>query len=264
MNLEERRKAALDADMCFSESALKREYRMQLPPDAEPVKFFKNRWGEEFAVYKISDCIPMPDFDRKMSNWGRAAKKANEWLAADPLFMSIAATGHDSNDQVIEIAVINCSGREVFRTRLRPSVDINPKMQKAHEISRGMLATSPTWASISGRLRQIIEGHQVIIFNAGVKSRLLQQTASAFGEEFKNWKFEELCAMCLSAQAFGATNRDGGISLRTAVRVSKVPWRGEHSASGDALATLEIIKAIAALDGRRWANHFPPPTDGVG
>ncbi|WP_050928087.1 hypothetical protein [Vibrio anguillarum] len=57
--LEATRAEAIKKDLCFSKGRLRDEFRMKPKPDAEPVTFYKNGYGGEFGVYKISDCVPM-------------------------------------------------------------------------------------------------------------------------------------------------------------------------------------------------------------
>ena len=57
--LEAARAEAIKKDQCFSKGRLRDEFRMKPKPGAEPVAFYKNGYGGEFGVYKITDCLPM-------------------------------------------------------------------------------------------------------------------------------------------------------------------------------------------------------------
>lgn len=57
--LKAARAEAIEKNQCFSKGRLRDEFRMKPKPDAEPVAFYKNGYGGEFGVYKISDCVPM-------------------------------------------------------------------------------------------------------------------------------------------------------------------------------------------------------------
>lgn len=262
------RQAAIEADKCFSETTLRRDYRMKLNDDAAPVTFYKNRFGSEFPVYRIADCTPMHDkpprtkaqieageklarFARANSRIGRAAALAHQWLNQEnALILDTETTGLESDDQVIEIAVIDKNGNVLFESRLKPSVEINPEAQAIHGISAEHLAIAPTWPDIAAHLKALIENRTVIAFNADFDSRLLQQTANAFGDDYWSWPVVESCAMSIAAQAFRqwSPRGSGRISLSSAVRDAGIAWQGQaHSALGDALTTLELVKAIAEL-----------------
>ena len=114
-----------------------------------------------------------------------------------------------------------------------------------HGISAEDLTGKPTWPEVAPLLRQVLEGHQVVAFNADFDSRLLQQTAEAFGDDYWSWHVQEHCAMVLAAQAFGAKNRHGSISLAVAASEAGVDQEGAHSAKGDALTALRVVQAIA-------------------
>lgn len=265
ITLEERRKEAIEADKCFSKSTLKDEYRMKPSPTAQPAKYFKNGYGSEFGVYRIADCVPMREKrpatekqilagkqlaarSRMNSKKGQAVARAQAWLDADVLFIDTETTGLEYNDQVIELAVVDSSGQVLLDTRLKPTVAINPEALDVHEINAEALTNAPTWPDIAPRLRQLLEGRQVVAFNNDFDSRLLQQTALAFDDDYWSWRVKEHCAMDLAVQAFGVTNRYGSISLANSVHAAGIDWQGKaHSAAGDALTTLALVKAIADI-----------------
>lgn len=265
ITLEYKRKAAVEADKCFSKTTLRDEYRMKPAPNIEPIKFFKDGFGGHYGIYRIADCVPMrpkrPVTEKQIeagkkltalsklnSKKGKAAITAKAWIAADALFIDTETTGVDGSDEVIELAVVDVSGQVLLNTRLRPTVSINPEAQRVHWIAANELVDAPTWPDIAPRLRLLLEGRQVVAFNHGFDSRLLQQTAKAYEDDYWSWKVAEHCAMAAAVQAFGATSRYGSISLENAVDAAGVARQGEaHSAVGDALTMLALVKAIAAL-----------------
>ena len=264
MNLEELRKQAIDEGRCFSKSTLKDDFRMKPSPTAQPVKYFKNGFGGEFGVYRINDCVPMRpkkqatqkqvDAGKRLgaraklgSKKAKAAIIAKAWIEADVLLIDTETTGVESHDQVIQIAVVDVHGQVLLDTRLQTTVPINPEALAIHKISAEALVDAPTWPEVAPTLRKLLEGRKVVAFNSGFDSRLLQQTAKAHDDDYWSWKVDDdHCAMALAAKAFGATNRYGSISLSAAVAEAGIEWQGQaHSALGDALTTLALVKAIA-------------------
>ena len=59
--LEQRRSDAAGQDKCYSKARLRDEFRMKPRPDAVPVKHYKNEFGKQFGIYRISDCIPIQE-----------------------------------------------------------------------------------------------------------------------------------------------------------------------------------------------------------
>lgn len=108
------------------------------------------------------------------------------------------------------------------------------------------LQSAPEFPAIYEKLKQILTDKPVVIFNANFDVRLIEQTAKAFEldtEWLKNIK--TICAMYLSADAFGATNRYGTISLSNAVHNAGKSFSGAaHGAKVDVLATIDVIESI--------------------
>jgi len=253
----------IQPDQCFSVSRLQAEFRMKPGPDAVPVKYYKNTYGMQYPVYRYSDCVPMRPkreatekqveagkqlaaASRLNSKRGRAATEAKAWLDANAVFIDTETTGLEGDDQVIEIAVIDAHGHVLLDTRLRPSVLINPEAQGVHGISIEALSGEPSWTEIAPFLRLVLEGRQVVAFNSDFDSRLLQQTAEAYGDDYWSWDVKEHCAMALAAKALGAKNRHGSISLAAAAGEAGVVQVDAHNARGDALTALRVVRAIAA------------------
>ena len=59
--LEQRRSDAAGQDKCYSKARLRDEFRMKPRPGAVPVKHYKNEFGKQFGIYRISDCIPIQE-----------------------------------------------------------------------------------------------------------------------------------------------------------------------------------------------------------
>lgn len=174
-----------------------------------------------------------------------AAELAQSWLSADTIILDTETTGLSKTDQVIEIAAVNGLGAVLLDCRIKPTVEINPHAQAVHGISAASLANAPEWSAIHARFTSLIQGKTLIAFNAKFDLAMLQQSAYAHRRSITFGKTG--CAMELAVARFGSTNRYGSISLANATHAAGVTFQGEaHSALGDALTTLALIKAIAA------------------
>lgn len=266
--LEAARAEAIEKNQCFSKGRLRDEFRMKPKPDAEPVAFYKNGYGGEFGVYKISDCVPMkarsakPPSEKQIrarailaikaklkSNEAIASCRAVHWLSENPLFLDTETTGLGDKAQILELAISDAQGTILFETRLRPTVPIDPEAESVHGITAESLANSPTWPEVSAQVRKILCGRSLVIFNSDFDTRMFRQTAAAFGEPVE-WvsELKTYCAMYLAADVFGPTNRHGSISLANAVYSAGVTWQGTaHGAVADTLTTVELVKAIAGI-----------------
>ena len=263
--LDTLRAAAIEQDRCFSKGRLRDEFRMKPKFGVEPVTYYKNGYGGKFGVYRITDCIPLREVktDRSEkqkkaakrlgisskleSRLAQAGKCAANWLDQDCYVLDTETTGLGNNDQIIEIAVCDASGRVCYEQRISPSVPINPKAEEVHGISLDDLAECPQWPEIVDSLQTLLTGQTVVIYNSDFDLGMLRSTSQAF-ETDDAWlnTLSIRCAMELSVQAFGATNRYGTISLANAAEAAGVSWPGEaHSAKVDALVTLGILRSLS-------------------
>lgn len=265
--LQKARDEAIAADRCFTKGRLRDEFRMKPKPDAIPIKHYKNDYGREFGVYRIADCVPIRTIQQReptekqkraraimslkaklRSNEALAGEIACAWLAEDPLFLDTETTGLGYNAQIIELALADAAGHVHFETKMKPTIPIEPDASAIHGIDEAALTSAPAWPEVAHRVKELVAGRIVVIFNAEFDSRMVYQTCTAFGESTDWWKaVETRCAMYLAAKAFGPTNRYGTISLSTATSIAGVTWTGAaHSATADTLATVDLVNSIAS------------------
>lgn len=263
--LEILRATAIEQDRCFSKGRLRDEFRMKPKPGAEPVTYYKNGYGGKFGVYRIADCVPMRTIktgrsekqkkaakrlgimSKLESRLAQAGKRSSDWLSQGCYVLDTETTGLGSDDQIIEIAVCDASGKVCYEQRISPSVPINPLAEEIHGISLDDLAECPKWPEIVNDLQTLLTGQTVVIYNSDFDLGMLRSTSQAFKAD-DTWlnTLNIKCAMELSVQAFGATNRYGTISLANAADAAGVSWPGEaHSAKVDALVTLGVLRALS-------------------
>jgi DNA polymerase-3 subunit epsilon len=264
--LIEARKAAIEANQCFSKGRLRDEFKMKPKPDAQPVKFYKNVYGRRFGVYRIADCVPSRQGQMRepslaqvaaakrlgimaklRSSLAVAGAKACAWLDAGALFLDTETTGLGHQAQIVEIAICDASGAVLLESRVKPTVPIEEGAAAVHGIEAAALADAPRWGDISHRVKAILAGRELATFNAEFDRRIIRQTSAAFGECCAWLDTVTIrCAMHLAAEAYGATNRYGTISLAEATLKAGVTWTGAaHGAAADARATVDLVTAIA-------------------
>lgn len=265
--LEAERAAAIAADKCFTKGRLRSEYRMKPAPDASPVAYYRGAYGSKFGVYRIAECVPLrarPQKGQVSAKQQRAAKilsvkarmrsKAAQvsavalgWISGDGRVVDTETTGLGDDAQIIELAIGDTHGNILFKSRLRPTVSIEPEASGINGILDEHLLGAPSWPEIASEVTALLEGRSVVIFHAEYDRRLLRQTAAAFGMP-DPWPESSTsrCAMHLSVSAFGATNKYGTISLAKAAAAAGVTWKGPaHSAAADVLATVDLVRSIA-------------------
>ena len=163
------------------------------------------------------------------------------------VFLDTETTGLDDNAQVVEIAVVDEDGNVLFESYCRPTVPVDPGAQAVHGIGSEELAGAPAWPEIFAQVRAVLEGNEVVIFNAEFDTRILAQTAAAHGDP-ADWvgDLNTHCAMYRAADVYGATNRYGTISLVNAAYRAGIQFQGRaHSAAGDAATTAALWRKMA-------------------
>lgn len=263
--LEEKRTTAIQKDFCFTKTRIREEYKMKPAPGAGPVKTFKNDYGGISYLYRVKDCVPIKTVQknspsekqiasRKITSLqnrlrGRLAqtgKLIDTWIHADHLYLDTETTGLNSKDQIIELAIIDRHLDKVLDTRLKPTVPISPEAEQVHGISDRDLTNQASFPAIYEDLKTILLSQPVIIFNKNFDLRMIRQTAKAFDLD-PGWidDIHAICAMDLSVQAFGSTNRHGTISLSDALACANRSFcGGAHSARIDAIATADVMNGI--------------------
>ena len=159
-----------------------------------------------------------------------------DWLVLDTETTSL--TG-----EVIELAIVDHSGTVVFDQLIRPAYHrIIEAAQQKHGISMLMVAGHPYFKQVWPIIATIIDGKQLIAYNDEFDRGRLQESARVNGLSFPTYKW--FCMMRAYAEHVGGP---GGswIKLETACRLEQVQLTNAHRARGDALATYQLIRALA-------------------
>lgn len=171
----------------------------------------------------------------------RSIQWARDLLAAGNfVILDTETTGLDSWDEIIQIAVIDPDGNPLLNELVNPIAKISPGAEAVHHISKAMLEGKPAITEISDRLVAAVEGKKIVAYNVQFDWRLLRQSFRAHAMDTHNalatsWD----CAMEVYARYYGEWN-----SYRGSFRWQRLEG-GNHTALGDCLATLALIKRMA-------------------
>ncbi|ENL4046415.1 3'-5' exonuclease [Serratia marcescens] len=184
-------------------------------------------------------------------------QQAQQCLNRNCLVLDTETTGLDDKAEIIEIAVIDATGKTLLNTLVRPSKPIPAEATAIHGITDEMVKDAPAWPEVSPQLCSLISGKTIAIYNAEYDLRLLEQTD-------RIWKVtpkisvtpQIVCAMHEYAEFYGQKSDRGGYKwqkLTAAAEQQGVIIEGTpHRALSDCLTTLGIIKAMAG-SGSRYA-----------
>lgn len=167
---------------------------------------------------------------------------------ADPNAVILDTETTDLYGYVMQIAVIDMAGTVLLDTLVNPQATIEPGAFAVHQISAEMAAGAPTFAQILPKLQTALFFKKVWIYNAAFDTAILDNEYSRIGRSpnasVRRWlsvrKWE--CAMELYAEWVGDWSEYHGN-----YRWQPLPG-GDHSAVGDARATLAILKRMAGAE----------------
>lgn len=188
-----------------------------------------------------------------MKNEGTIAAErwAKEIFKEDFLILDTETTGLGKKEEICQIAICDKYGRALMNTLVRPTIPISYYAQKIHGISDKMVANAPRFSQIHPQLIKTVSGKNVVIYNAPFDRRLIRQCCDLHQLAYPRCK-EIHCAMKWNSQWY-AWETKGGKNRK------KPLMGGDHSAMGDCLAVLKLIKQIAGVYKMEGTNvvKFP-------
>lgn len=173
---------------------------------------------------------------------GQISAWATEILNSDAVILDTETTGGAKTDQIIQLSIVDMSGKALFDSLLRPTCEINPMASQVHHLTKNHLRNAPSFSDVHEVVKSVLNGRTVIAYNYSFDKRMLKQTVEAFKFD-SSWveKLNWQCAMRAHAEHLGVKN------------APKLEG-GDHSALGDCLATLKLLKSISGVDTRKEAD----------
>ncbi|MCU0463228.1 MAG: 3'-5' exonuclease [Anaerolineae bacterium] len=164
-------------------------------------------------------------------------------------------TGIGQDAEIVQIAVIDSSGQTLLDTLVRPVRTIPADASRIHGITDAMVADAPTFPALMPKLIELLTGQDIIVYNATFDRRMFHTSAEACGLPKTEWKTLARwhCAMEFYAELWGEWN-EWHQSYRWQKLTAAIYQQGieidvrAHSALGDCLMTLALIKKLAADD----------------
>lgn len=194
-------------------------------------------------IESSKDSTPMtPHYQFNPMQW---AKKITTFESNKFVILDCETTGLGESDEIIQLAIINMQGEVLFDSLIKPSPRkrISPDATKIHGISRETLKDSPSFGDILGNVQTILNGKNIITYNASYDRRLFLQTVKKYphsSQEIEKIAAKFVCAMKQYSEYIGEWSE-----YKKDYKWQKLPG-GDHTALGDCLATLEIIKKMAS------------------
>lgn len=177
----------------------------------------------------------------------QAKQSAIQWarktLAIPPdrwCILDTETTGLDENAEVIQVGLIDGAGKVLMDNALcKPFAPIPAEATAVHRITNAMVSDAPSFFKVYSELTRLTEGRVVVIYNKTYDLRLIRQSLREFSTPPPFMPARVECAMLPYSDYVGEWN-----DYHQNFRWQKLAG-GDHSAVGDCLATLEVIKRMA-------------------
>lgn len=185
----------------------------------------------------------IPQSRSNVQRWARGLFELPNFYIIDT-----ETTGLDKNAEVIQIGIVDQSGATVMDTLVKPRRPVPMEATAVHQITNEMLIDAPDFFDVYFDLSSCLAGEVMIAYNMDFDWRLLQQTATLNGLPMIRPRQRD-CAMRNYAAYRGERSpRRGGYrwhKLTAAARYEQVHVEGAHTAVGDALMVLGLLRRMA-------------------
>lgn len=179
----------------------------------------------------------------------RVIKKVRQILAYDPIFIDTETTGFSPTDVVIEIGVVNSDGDVLFESLFKPQIPIPADAIAIHNITEAMVADAPSWKDAWPKIKAVLDGHFVGMYNADFDLRMMKQTHQQYWLDWPMGDKYFFCVMKLYAAFYGQPSPRGRgyrfHKLEAAGQACRIPLQNSHRAVDDARLTAALFRYIA-------------------
>lgn len=172
----------------------------------------------------------MPDY---LKDKAAAAKWAFDLLEDGNFVVLDTESTALKNAKIVQIAIVDSQGNELLNSLVNPEIPIPSDAMAIHGITDEMVKDAPTIDQLADQIQAITDGKTLIIYNANYDYPILKRL-------MPDWTHPDVqCCMERYAEFYGDFNDYFG-----SYRWQKLKG-GDHSAIGDALATLSLLHLMA-------------------
>lgn len=155
--------------------------------------------------------------------------------------------------EIVQIAIVDHTGNELLNTLVKPVFGIPEAATNIHGITDEMVSSAPGWNIVAPQVAEIIRGNDLIVYNALYDRKMMHQSDEHWSSERTIWRdlCRWHCAMEAYAEHYGDWNDWHSSyrwqSLTNAMFQQDLPTQDAHTALGDCLMTLALVRKIAGL-----------------
>ncbi len=175
---------------------------------------------------------------------------ARKKIASQPVYLDTETTGLEESDEIIEIAIVNAHGKEIFNSFIKPSKIIPQDSIRIHNITNEMVSSYPTWPEVWPEIKAILIGHPIGMYNAPFDIRMIEQTLKIYDIPLKE-KLNAFDILKIYSDYRGVWDHRRQamrrFRLENAGQEFGIPMPNSHRALDDTLLTRAVFHAIAGL-----------------
>lgn len=183
-----------------------------------------------------------------LSTYQQAIYQARQILSQQPVYLDTETTGLDRSAEIVEISIVDHDGNILFESLVRPSQPIPLDATRIHHITESMVQDYPTWPAIWPKVRSLLFGRVLAIYNEEFDIRMMRQSHKCYGLPWKE-QFNAFCIMTLYALYRGEWDYRRHAfryySLKNAGLQCNINLPNTHRATDDALLSRSILHYIA-------------------
>lgn len=193
-----------------------------------------------------------------------AVRIASEKLDLEPVFLDSETTGIDAKSEIVDIAIVGFDGEILVDSLVKPKKRIPKDAINIHRITNEMVANAPSWSEIWPKIRRILSGRAVGIYNADFDIRLLKQTTKASHKKWALPYANYFYIMELYAIYHGEWNDYHKSytwqSLKNAALQSGIALQNTHRAKDDTLLARAVLYHMG---GKDWSEKIEAQQNSV-
>ncbi|MBW8012175.1 MAG: 3'-5' exonuclease [Chloroflexi bacterium] len=179
----------------------------------------------------------------------KAINTAKEKLEMRPVFLDTETTGLDKKAEIVDIAIIDFDGTVLLDSLVKPKRKIPRDATKVHGITNKMVKDAPTWENIFPKVKTILSGRIVGIYNAEFDIKMLKQSTQIYGLKWIPPYKDHFCIMKLYAEYFGDWDdyyqNYKWQKLESASRQMQISFPNSHRALDDTLIAWAVFLQMA-------------------
>lgn len=116
-----------------------------------------------------------------------AQLEAQNLLQQDPLFLHSKTTGASELSEVVEIAILDSSGKPIVDELVKPKRHIRQIATEEHGVTDEMVDTAPRWAEILPKVEEVLVGKKVCVYD---QESELQTLFNSYNNIHQRWVFD--------------------------------------------------------------------------